>query len=110
MTETTKKTPVKKATTAKKTTAKKKVDLSESVVVLSTSVGENLVIRANPSDDAVRGFVTEQSARFTSGQAGGPSGIPAYQIYGAARFVTELSWIEGDQPIEAIDISDIIPA
>ena len=83
---------------------------NDSIVVLSTSVGEYLVIRANPTDQAVRGYVTEQTRRFTAGHAAGPSGIPSYQIYGAARFETEAGWINGEQPEESIDISDLIVA
>lgn len=71
-------------------------DNSDSIVVLQTSVGEDLVLRANPTDKAVRSFVEEAAKRFKSGAPGGPSGIPAYEIYNAKRYSSEWDWIQGE--------------
>jgi hypothetical protein len=92
------------------TTRKKKVDLDESIVVLDTHIGEPLVIRANPSDEAVRGFVEEHTRRYVAGEAGGPSGIAAYRIFNAKRFVSEAEWMAGTDAADEIDITDLLPS
>lgn len=89
--------------------AKKKTDTLDSVVVLNTNVGEDLVIRSNPTDDAVRGFVEEHTRRYLAGQPGGPSGIPAYRIFNAKRYTDEDSYLTGSTPVNEIDIADLLP-
>lgn len=105
MTETT-----TKKTTTKRTTKKVTDPNENSVVVLSTHVGEDLVIRANPTDESVRGFVEEHTRRYLAGEAGGPGGHPAFRIFTATRFVSEISYLTHDEsPSSEIDISDLLP-
>ncbi len=106
MTETT-----TKKTTTKRTTKVAETDPSENyIVVLTTSVGEDLVIRANPTDEDVRGFVEEHTRRYLAGEAGGPGGHPAFRIFTATRFVSEISYLTRDEsPSSEIDISDLLP-
>ena len=94
--------------TKKTTTTKKAKAAATSVVVLDTHVGQPLVIRANPTDEAVRGFVTEHSRRYLAGEPGGPSGIAPYRIFNAFRFDSEEAWLEGAEGVE-IDIADLLP-
>lgn len=101
------------ATTTKKTTTTRKPTkkaLESSVVVLATAVGEPLVIRANPTDDEVRGFVQEHTRRYLAGEAGGPSGIPPFRIFTATRYVDEITWINGGDPVGTIEIEDLLPS
>ena len=88
---------------------KKAVAGDESVVVLETHVGQPLVIRANPSDEAVRGFVEEHTRRYIAGEAGGPSGIPPFRIYTAKRYADELAFLDGEDPVEDVEIADLLP-
>lgn len=83
--------------------------LADSVVGLDTQVGETLLIRANPSDDAVRGWVEEHMRRYIAGEPGGPSGIPAYRIFTAKRYASEEAHLAGDAPVAEIDITDLLP-
>jgi hypothetical protein len=87
----------------------KKTDLTDSIVVLTTHVGEDLVIRANPSDEEVRGFVQEHTRRYLAGEAGGPSGIPPFRIFAANRFASEFSWVSGDDSVGGVEIADLLP-
>jgi hypothetical protein len=96
------KKPVPKAAT-------KKAIPDDSVVALITSVGMPLIIRANPTDEAVRSFVEEHTRRYIAGEAGGPSGIPPYRIYEAARYNNEQSFLDGEEHIDLIDIADLLP-
>ena len=80
-----------------------------SIVVMETSVGQPLVLRANPTIKDVRGFVEEHTRRYLAGEAGGPSGIPAFRIYNAKRYANELSWLEGESPTATVDIADLLP-
>lgn len=84
--------------------------LENSVVVLETHIGHDLVIRANPSDDEVRGFAEEHHRRYIAGEPGGPSGIPAYRLFNAKRYVSEESFDAGDEPVAEIDLSDLLPS
>lgn len=80
-----------------------------SVVVINTHVGHDLVIRANPTDEAVRGFVAEHHRRYIAGEPGGPSGIPAYRLFTAKRYADEESYLAGSRPVAEIDLGDILP-
>lgn len=100
----------KKATTTKTTRVTKAKATDDSVVALATSVGETLILRANPSDGDVRRFVEEHTRRYVFGEAGGPSGIPPFRIFTAERFVSELAWINGDPFTATIDIEDLVVA
>jgi len=104
-----KKTTTKRATkpVAKRTTsakpktprarAPKKTasDNPERVALLQTHVGSNLLIRSNPSEADVVGFVTEHNRRYYAGEPGGPSGQPAFLIQSAAFFDNEVEAEEG---------------
>ncbi len=59
------------------------------VAVLTTNIGEPLVIRSNPTEAEVKGFVEEHNRRYQAGEAGGPSGTPPVQILGAAFYPSE---------------------
>lgn len=73
------------------------------VAVLETHVGQRLIIRANPTMVAVRGFVAEHNRRFLANEPGGPSGIPAFQILSAAYYPSEEE-IDDPEKAEPIDI------
>lgn len=88
--------------------AAKKYD-ANAVVALHTHVGETLVIRANPTDDEVKAFVAEHSRRYHTGEAGGPSGIPAYRIHKAERYASELDVDNEEVAGEEIDLTDVLP-
>ena len=88
---------------------KKAVAGDESVVVLETHVGQDLVIRANPTDEAVRGFVEEHTRRYVAGEAGGPSGIPPFRIYTAKRYADELAYLDGTEAVAEVEIQDLLP-
>lgn len=99
--------------TEKKTTTRKpraKKHPADSVVVLATATGEQLVIRANPTDDEVRGFVEEHTRRYLAGEAGGPSGIPPYRIFTASRYKDEASWLAAEDAIATVEIADLLPS
>lgn len=83
--------------------------LENSVVVIDTHVGHDLVIRANPSDEDVRGFVAEHHRRYIAGEPGGPSGIPAYRLFTAKRYTDEESYLGGAEAVAEIDLSDLLP-
>ena len=95
------------ATTKRATTKKAKVSES-SVVVLATHVGQPLILRANPTDEAVRGFVEEHTRRYVAGEPGGPSGIAPFRIFNAFRFDSEEAWLEDANGTE-IEIGDLLP-
>jgi hypothetical protein len=71
------------------------------VAVLETHVGERLIIRANPTQKAVRAFVKEQNRRWEASEAGGPSGLPPFRIHEANYYPSEL---EIDDPEKAVKI------
>lgn len=80
------------------------------VAVLATHVGNPLVIRSNPSEEEVRGFVEEHNRRYHAGEAGGPSGVAAFKIVGAKFYTSELDFInDPDEDDGEIDISDLDP-
>lgn len=95
--------------TTKKTTKAQADPLENSVVVLETHVGIPLVIRANPTDEAVHSFVEEHHRRYLAGEAGGPSGEPAYRIFNARRYTDETAFDTGTDPVAEIDLGDILP-
>lgn len=94
---------------AKKAAVAPVVENEDAIVVLTTSVGFPLVIRANPSDESVRSFVEEHTRRYIAGEPGGPSGIPPYRIFGAKRYSSELVYLEDGEAVEDIDIADLLP-
>lgn len=98
--------PPKKAAAPKKT---KKTEVSDNVVILQTSVGEDLVLRSGPSDEDVRNYVQEHTKRYIAGQPGGPSGIPAFRIFTAKRHSNEFEYLAGVSEGVEIDISDLLP-
>lgn len=77
------------------------------VAVLETHVGEPLVIRANPSEEAVKGFVAEHNRRYHAGEPGGPDGNAAYLIKGAKFYEDEASFLNGEDAEEEIDLSEL---
>lgn len=79
------------------------------VAALYTHIGDVLVIRANPSEDAVKGFVAEHSRRYHTGEPGGPSGIPAYHINSAKFFDSESDVYNESVEGEEIDLSEVLP-
>lgn len=81
---------------------------ADRVAALRTHVGETLVIRANPSEDEVLNFVKEHNRRYFSGELGGPSGIPAFQIHKADFFDSEHEIDDPNKGTE-IDISSALP-
>lgn len=103
-----KKKPVRKA--APKKVKPIETDVIDQVVVLTTSVDHPLVIRANPSDEEVRGFVAEHTRRYVAGEPGGPSNIPAYRIFTAKRYADEVTFITGGDNFEEVNIADLLPA
>lgn len=82
---------------------------TSSVVVLETSVGEDLFIRGNPTDDEVRSYVEEQTKRYIAGGAAGPSGIPAFRVFNAKRYPSEGEFYAGADVLGEIEISDLLP-
>lgn len=80
----------------------------DSVVVLNTHINEDLVIRGNPTDAAVRRFVKEHHKRYLAGTPGGPSGIPAFRIFNAKRYESEPAYLNDATPLDEIDIADLL--
>lgn len=81
----------------------------ESIVVLTTSVGEDLVIRSGPTNDEVRSFVKTAVKRFINGLPGGPDPeLPAYQVYSARRYPDELSYLFKTHGGTSIKIEDLL--
>lgn len=92
-------------------TRKKKTEgQPDSIVVMNTSIGEDLVLRSNPDDEAVRTFVEEHTKRYVAGQPGGPSGIQPYRIFNALRYPNEADYLLGEADGVEIDISDLLPS
>ena len=77
------------------------------VAVLETHVEEPLVIRANPTEEAVKGFVAEHNRRYHAGEAGGPDGNAAYLIKSAKFYESEAAFLSGEDAEEEIDLSDL---
>ena len=96
----------KNATSAKKATFE---DTPSRVCVLGTHIGESLILRSNPSDELVRGFVKEHLRRYHAGEPGGPSRMPAYKILSATYYESEIAFREGRGKQDEIDISDLDP-
>jgi len=93
---------------AEKKTAKKK-DQSGRVAVLLTHVNIPLVLRANPTEEEVLGFVKEQNRRYHNGDPGGPSGLPAVLVREAAFFDEESPTDEYDfEKGERIDLESAL--
>ena len=82
---------------------------ADQIVVLETNVPfEPLIIRSNPTNKEVRGFVQEHHRRFLAGEWAGPSRERrAYEIKNARRFDDETAYLEGDVG-KAIKIEDLI--
>lgn len=105
-----KKKPVRKAAPKKVKAAVVETNEIDQVVVLTTSVDHPLVIRSNPSDEDVRGFVAEHTRRYLAGEPGGPSSIPAYRIFTAKRYVNEVTFLTGGDNVSEVNIADLLPA
>lgn len=79
-----------------------------SIVVLQTHVGQDLLIRGNPTDAAVRKFTKEHHRRYLAGELAGPSGDPPYRIFNAKRYDDEYAYLAGAEPTGEIDLSDLL--
>ena len=77
----------------------------DSVVVCKTN-RDDLVLRSNPTNAAVRKFVKEHHRRFKAGEPGGPDGSLARQIFSATRYAHEADYLIGREgtPIKIEDI------
>lgn len=93
--------PAKKAAT-------QEVNLDARVVVLHTHTGQPLILRSNPSEDEVKGFVREHNRRFHAGEAGGPSGLPSRLIQFAEEYDREEDLYDTNSEGREIDISDVL--
>lgn len=93
---------------------KKKKASPDRVAVLRTHVGFPLVIRGNPTEEQVRGFVAEHNRRYHAGEPGSPPipgqpPAPAYLVLGGAWFEAEVPSDEYDfEGAEAIDLSGVL--
>ncbi len=85
--------------------AKKKVQ--ERVAVLRTHLDWDLVIRANPTDEEVLGFVVEHNRRYHAGLPGGPSGIPAFLVTQVQFYADETDKDDPAKAIGELDISNL---
>lgn len=88
--------------------AKKKVN-PDRVAALYTHVGEVLVLRANPTEEEVLGFVAEHTRRYYSGEPGGPSGIPPYLIHKVVFYDSESDIYDDSKNGPELDISSALP-
>ena len=91
-----------------KTSAAKKVAPVDRVAVLETHVGETLTIRSNPTEEAVRSFVSEHNRRYHEREQGGPSGIPALHVIRAEWYPEEEIEYDPANSLGEIDISDLL--
>lgn len=80
------------------------------IVVIAVTFGEPLIMRSSPTDEDVKGFVTEHKRRHEAGMPGGPDGYPAVGILEAVRYPDEDSFKRGDVDSvgEPIDLSDVL--
>ena len=79
------------------------------VAVLETEGGDTYIIRANPSVDEVRGFVSEHNYRAANQIPGGPSGLVAQKVVTACYWTSERHFIKGKaQGRRTIDITDLV--
>ena len=105
---------VTKATTSKKKpaptpTPAAKVDTSARVCVIDTHVGIPLLMRADPTEADVKRFVTEHQSRYHQGLPGGPDPqLPAFFIYSAKYYESEIGFESGEAPISEIDLTDAL--
>jgi hypothetical protein len=94
---------------SKQTPARKKAapKVPETRVAVLRTDSFPLVIRGNPSEEEVRGFVAEHSRRHVHGEAGGPNGERAHAIQDAFWFDEEPAEGEFDfEGAEQIDLGD----
>lgn len=80
------------------------------VAVIATHTGEPLILRSNPSEEAVRSFVAEVKRRYHAGEVGGPSGIPARLPLSASFFEDEGDLHDFNKTGTEIDLSGITDA
>lgn len=76
----------------------------QKICVLETSSRFPLVIRGNPTDSEVKGFILEQQKRYWEHHPCGPSGEPAYRITSATWYDSEEDWLYGRGSAGALDI------
>lgn len=84
--------------------AKRKANINR-VAVLATAAGEPLIIRGDPSEEAVLEFVRAHHGRFLVNGVGGPAGMPARQIVGAAYYENEADLADFSTEGTEIDLS-----
>lgn len=91
-----------KPKTARARAPKVKAENPNRVAVLTTHTGFPLFLRANPSEQDVIGFVTENNRRYHAGEPSGPSGQPALLVKSAAFYESEEDALadNGAQPID----------
>lgn len=90
------------------TTKKNKVaEENPRIAVLSTHTAENLYLRANPTEEEVRGFVKEHNRRYHAGEPGGPGGSPALLIIGASFYDADDDLEDPEVVGQEIDISGL---
>lgn len=77
------------------------------VAVLITEQGDNLIIRANPTQKAVKNFIVEHNRRYRANEPGGPSGEPAQHIVGAEYYPSELE-INDPEKAKPINVKSIL--
>jgi hypothetical protein len=83
--------------------ATKKKASADRIAVLRTHTGFPLLIRGNPTEAEVRGFVAEHNRRYHSGEPAAPPipgrpPAPAYLILGGA-------WFEEENPSDEYDFA-----
>ena len=93
---------------AKRKAARRKANLDR-VAVMTTTVGELLVLGSDPTEDEVRGFVAEQNRRFWAGEPGGPGGSEPVLVTSARYFEENLPVAQHDlEKGEPIDLGEAL--
>lgn len=79
------------------------------VCIMETNIeGYNLCLRANPTIENIKKFVTEQRRRYYALQPGGPGGNPAVFVKNAKLWRNELDYgKQGKRCFKVIDLSDV---
>ena len=81
--------------------------MSKNQVVVCKTDRDDLILRSNPTNAAVRRFVKEHHRRFRVGEPGGPDNSFARHIASATRYPSEIDYLSGIEG-EAVKIEDII--
>jgi hypothetical protein len=79
------------------------------VAVLTPTVGPTLIMRTNPSEEEVQGFVKVNNARAEVGEVN-HDGYPVVRVLEAVYYEDEQSYLRGDVDSqgEEIDLSDVL--